>query len=304
MRQGLTRLIAASILLAVTATVALPQPGLAGRHGVEAEFTDVTETLRFGPQTQFLAATLRARPSEIRFVRNASAPCDKLSVDKTALWFATDADGNVDTETTVDSYARDTTVIAPGFHYDCAPKDTEIVAIIYNQAYGSEPALVDKRALQASAGAGEFFYALTTPDNTPLQEGKWRVAFYEGKTPLSTGEILLGGSADVDTAKQAVVQGTVIDLRSGQPVWQARIFVLNPGVTVEDFARNTRREDIYAQTRTDAQGQFSLWKPLERNTAYAMLIAADGYKLRGTNRLFIGDQAASPVSLDIKLVKK
>lgn len=303
MRQGLIRLVAACAFFAITAAAALPRTGLANSNTVEAEFVNVNGTPSALLRTMTPQTRLLARQGEIGHV-NAQAPCDQLTVEKTALWFATDNDGNVDTETTVDSYDRGTTVIAPGFQYDCAPKDTEIVVIIYNQAYGSEPALVDKRALQASADPGAFFYALTTPDNSPLQEGKWRVAFYQGKVPISTGEILLGGAADVDTTTQAVVRGMVTDLRSGQPVWQARIFVLNPGVTVEEFARTTRREDVYVQTRADAQGQFSLWKPLERNTAYAMLIAADGYKLRGTNRLVIGDQAVSPVDLDIKLVKR
>jgi hypothetical protein len=130
------------------------------------------------------------------------------------------------------------------------------------------------------------------------------VAFYQDKTPLSTGEILLGGRADVDVTTQAVLQGAVADLRSGQPVVGARIYVLNPGVTIADFTHDAKREDIYVQTRTDDQGQFALWKPLERNTQYAMLIAADGYKLRGTDRLIIGGQAPSPVTLDIKVVKR
>jgi hypothetical protein len=230
--------------------------------------------------------------------------CEKLTADVPALWFSTDSDGNVDTDTTVKDYPADTTVIAPGFRYPCAPENTEVVVIIYNQAYGSDPALVDKRELQASPTPDVFYYALTTPDGSPLQEGSWRVAFYVGKSVLTAGEILLGGAASLDTAKQVVVQGTVTDLRTGQPVWQARIFVLNPGVSLQEFARNTRREDIFVQTRADAQGRFSLWKPLDRNVQYAMLIAADGYKLRGTDRLIIGDQAASPVNLDIKLVKR
>ena len=230
--------------------------------------------------------------------------CAALSASTPATWYATDNDGTVNTDTVVQDYPRGTSVIAPGFQYDCAPANVEIVIIVYNQAYGSEPALVDKRTLPAAETPGVFYYTLTTPDGSALQEGLWRVAFYEGKTVLSSGEILVGGAASLDTATQAVIQGTVTDLRTGQPVWQARIFVLQPGVSVEQFARGTQREDIFAQTRTDAQGHFSLWKPLERNVQYAMLIAADGYKLRGTNRLIIGDQATSPVHLDIKLVKR
>ena len=94
------------------------------------------------------------------------------------------------------------------------------------------------------------------------------------------------------------------DQRTGEPIWQARVFVLNPGVTLEGFLKDTKREDVFVQTRTDADGQYSLWKPLDRDTQYAMLIAADGYKLRGTNKLIIGDDVSSPVTLTIQLVKR
>lgn len=282
--------------LACFVAIGLPQAGRA-QAGVTADFTD-------------LPATLASRIALDRVVPRApsqgapAASCAKLSVHAPAAWFAADSDGNINTDEAVDSYPSGATILAPGFTYDCVPKDTDIVVIIYNQAYGDQPALVEKRTLRASADAGVFFYGLTTPDGSALQDGTWRVAFYQGKTSLATGEILVGGAASVDTSSQAVVAGAVSDLRSGQPIVDARIFVLNPGVTIADFTRNPRREDIFAQTRSDAQGQFSLWKPLERNTAYAMLIAADGYKLRGANNLTIGDDAESPVSLAIQLVQK
>jgi hypothetical protein len=234
----------------------------------------------------------------------AAKPCDKLSASQPASWFGTDADGNVDTTQTVDNYAAGSIVIAPGFTYPCAPADAEVVVIVYNQAYGSDPALIDKRTIQAGETEDTFFYGITTPDGSPLQEGQWRAAFYQDKTPLTTGDIIVGGNASVDVATQVVLQGAVTDGRTGQPVWQARIFVLNPGITVDQFRRDPQRDQIFAQTRTDAQGEFALWKPIERNTAYAMLIAADGYKLKGTDRLYVGDQAPSPVTLSIKLVKR
>jgi hypothetical protein len=297
MTQRLNRTLAALIfgLAAVW-----PQTGLANGRLVPVNFNDYSLNLHLR-QADRVQAT---GPTAVSTGQITAAPCSALTASSPASWFATDSDGNVDTTTIVDSYPTSSTVVAPGFTYDCVPKDTEVVIIIYNQAYGTDPALVEKRTLQASPSQGLFFYALTTPDGSPLQEGKWRVAFYQGKTPLSTGEILLGGSADVDIAKQAVLQGAVVDARSGQPVVGARLFVLNPGVTVADFARDTVREDIFVQTRTDDQGQFAMWKPLERNTQYAMLIAADGYKLRGTDRLIIGDQADSPVNLEIKLAPK
>ncbi|MCL4506469.1 MAG: carboxypeptidase-like regulatory domain-containing protein [Chloroflexi bacterium] len=293
MRQRLIRALGA---LACFVAVGLPQAGRA-QAGVTANFTDLPITLAKGIAPDRVAAH---RPTQ----GAPAASCTKLTVHAPAAWFEVDSDGNVNTDSAVDSYPSGATILAPGFTYDCVPKDTDVVVIIYNQAYGDQPALVEKRTLPASAGEGVFFYGLTTPDGSALQDGKWRVAFYQGKTSLATGEILVGGAASVDTSRQAVLGGAVSDLRSGQPVADARIFVLNPGVTIADFTRDPRREDIFAQTRSDAQGQFSLWKPLERNTAYAVLIAADGYKLRGANNLTIGDDAESPVNLEIQLVQK
>lgn len=289
----------------------LPQTGLAHGSGVQADFIDLPAA---GPVTGSLLkpaalSSLRygadATPSQRPAGEMAATAltCAKLSAGSTT-WFAADADGNVDTAKEVDTYPTGATILAPGFKFACAPKDVDIVVIIYNEAYGDQPALVEKRTLRASPTSGVFFYGLTTPDGSALQDGKWRVAFYLGKTPLTTGEVLVGGASSMDETLQALLQGTVLDLRTGQPVVGARIFVLNPGVTIAGFTRETRGEDIFAQTRSDDQGQFALWKPLQRNTAYAVLIAADGYRLRGANNLTIGDDAASPVALDIQIIKK
>ena len=275
--------------------IGLPQAGQA-QAGVTADFTDFPAlVLHIAPFPPVARQHTRLAPV---------AACNQLTVRQPAVWFEADSAGNVNTDSTMDSYPSGATILAPGFAYDCVPKDTAIVIIIYNQSYGDQPALVEKRTLHASTGAGLFYYGLTTPDGSALQDGKWRVAFYQGKTSLATGEILVGGAADVDTASQAVLGGAVSDLRSGQPIAGARIFVLNAGVSIADFTRDPRRGDIFAQTRSDEQGQFSLWKPLSRNTAYAVLIAADGYRLRGANHLTIGDAAESPVNLEIQLMPK
>ena len=310
MRESLRRLTAITICCAaVLSGQIVPARGSA----VQAPFTDLPGVLAL-PQAQRLqpvkGAEYSVRQSAIENPKSkiqnrpSAAPCEAFTASTPASWFAADSDGAVDTDTEVDNYPSGTVVIAPGFKYDCAPQDIDIIVVIYNQAYGSDPALVEKRTLQATPTAGIFFYALTTPDGSPLQEGRWRIAFYQNKTTISSGDILLGGVADLDVTRQAAVQGSVTDQRTGQPVWQARIFVLKPGVSLEDFMQDTQRDDIFVQTRTDAEGQFSLWKPLDRNTQYAMLIAADGYKLRGTDRLIIGDQATSPVALSIQLVKR
>ena len=298
------RLLRALAIFIFCMAALLPQTGLASGRPLPVEFSDYSGQANLTMRSRMAGRARQTAPAAAGTARNAAAPCDALIPSAPAAWFATDSDGNVDAATTVEAYPSGTTVLAPGFSYNCVPKDTEIVIIIYNQVFGTDPALVEKRTLQASSSEGVFFYALTTPDGSALQEGKWRVAFYQGKTPLSTGEILLGGAADVDVAKQAVLQGTVLDARSGQPVAGGMVLVLNPGISVDEFARNTVRENVYVQTRTDDQGFFSMWKPLVRNEQYAMLIAADGYKLRGTDRLIITDEAASPVNLEIKVAPR
>jgi len=309
------RLIRACIALVSFFAIGLPQAGFASSRGVQADFTDlpivISAPVSAGAQllrsvgligiTNGVADVQRRQEQAV--LKAPAAACTKLSAGATT-WFAADADGNVDTAKEIDTYPSGAIILAPGFKYACTPKDVEIVVIIYNEAYGDQPALVEKRTLRASPTAGVFFYGLTTPDGSPLQNGKWRVAFYLGKTPLTTGEVLVGGATSMDATQQALLQGTITDLRTGQPVAGARIFVLNPGLTIADFTHETRGEDIYAQTRSDDQGQFSLWKPLQRNTAYAVLIAADGYKLRGANNLTIGDDAESPVAIDIQVIKK
>ncbi len=300
-----SRLCALACLLAISLPQAMPvmargsSPASLGR-GVQADFTDVTAEISLPRVIDVGAAT---SPRTHLSDPHLAAACTKLSAGKTA-WFASDADGNVDTGLSVDAYDEGVTILAPGFKYACAPKDVDIVVIIYNESYGDQPALVDKHTLRASPGAGVFYYGLTTPDGQPLQNGQWRVAFYLGKTVLSTGEVVVGGKTSMDATQQAVLQGTIKDLRTGKPVAGARVFILNPGVTIADFTSDARNEAIYAQTRTDDQGQYALWKPLDRNTTYAMLIAADGYKLRGANNLTIGSDAETPVTLDVQIIKK
>jgi hypothetical protein len=145
-----------------------------------------------------------------------------------------------------------------------------------------------------------YAYPLSADDGSPLDEGEWKVAFYKDKTLLASSVVRVGGEAG---AGGVAVRGTVRDNNTRKPIKGALVAVLKPGVSVKTFLDTGRESDLLASGTTDSLGQFSLNRPLARDTTYGLLIVARGFRPIARDDLRLGADAATPLSMDILMVK-
>jgi len=225
----------------------------------------------------------------------ATAACNKMTAGDVA-WVTLNDEGDIHQQ--VESYPSGTTGIVPVFEYNCVPKKTNIVTVF---ALDGETVYTDKEALQASNSSSFYGYPLSTTDDSPLGEGEWSVEFYNNKTLLTSGIVIVG---DAEGSDRVTVVGTVKDAKTKKGIKGALILVLNPDVTVQDFVDGGQKdEDVFTAAKTDGKGQFELEAPLARNAAYSIIIVAKGYQPIAQDGLEITDDDPNPLELTITLTK-
>jgi hypothetical protein len=224
----------------------------------------------------------------------AAQACDSLRAGPVS-WVTLDEQGEIDQHVT--AYPSGATEIVPVFDYACVPKNTTIVTIF---TYAGEAVLSDKEILKASDQADVYAYPLSSDDGSPLEEGEWQVAFYKDKTLLTSGVVRVGGE---QRSGGVALRGTVRDGNTRKPIKGALVAVLKPGIAVKTFLDSGKESDLFASGTTDSLGQFSLSRPLARDTTYGLLIVARGYRPIARDDLRLGTGDADPLSMDILMVK-
>ena len=223
------------------------------------------------------------------------AACDEMEAGSVA-WVTLDEDGDIDQQ--VESYDSGVTTITPVFEYDCVPRAVTIVSVF---TLNGETIFTDRESLRATNGGGRYAYPLGTNDDAPMDDGEWGVRFYNNRTLLSQGYVLIGESG-ATAGETATVEGTVIDQRNKKPIRGAVVLVLEPGITVTNWVEEGQlKEDVYSAGKSDSKGVFQLANPLQRNVAYSIVIVARGFKPLGKDGLLITNQQPDPVQLDIKM---
>jgi hypothetical protein len=226
---------------------------------------------------------------------SAAAACDTLRAG-TVTWVTLNDEGGIDRQ--VSAYPSGTTAIAPLFEYSCAPKNTTIVTVF---SHDGETVLTDKEALRPSERAESYSYPLRNEDNTALENGEWKVAFYKDKTLLTSGTVQVGGATAASNA--VTVRGTVRDGNTRKPIKAALVAVIKPGMSVSAFLESGRETDLLASGTTDSLGQFSLNRPLTRDIIYSLLIVAKGYRPIGRDDFKLGGDDPDPLDMDILMMK-
>jgi hypothetical protein len=239
------------------------------------------------PRTMALA-------SEIARAAVAAQACDTLGASPVS-WVILDDQGEIERQVT--AYPSGTIEIVPTFEYSCVPKNTTIVTVF---THAGEAVLSDKETLRPGTQAGVYAYPLSADDNSPLEEGEWKVAFYKDKQLLTSGAVRIGSAA---RASGVAVRGTVRDGNTRKPIKGALVAVLKPGIPVKTFLDTGREADIFTSGTTDSLGQFSLSRPLARDTTYGLLIVARGYRPITRDDLRLGADDPDPLSMDILMVK-
>jgi hypothetical protein len=228
----------------------------------------------------------------------APAGCDQLQASGVA-WVTLTPDHHVDKQVT--SYASGTSSITPIFQYNCIPDNTTVVTVF---SLNGQTIFSDKEALAARTTAALYGYDLETNDGSPLSDGEWDVQFFNNKTALSGGSVVVGNtSGDPAQTSSATVQGVVQDKDSQAPIQGADILVLKPGVKTQDFLQNGQQQsDVFTAGQSDSQGAFTLHDKLERHRVYSMIIAVEGYKTLGNDSFQINNEP-DPVSINIAMTK-
>jgi hypothetical protein len=240
------------------------------------------------------AAPVRVGRAIVAAHDNTAQACASLQAGP-VTWVTLDAQGQIDKH--VASYPSDTTEIVPNFEYTCVPKNTTIVTVF---TYQGNALLSDKEALKSSNQAGAYAYPLSTDDGSPLDHGQWKVSFYRDKTLLVSGVVQVG---DDQGSSGVMVRGTVRDGNTRNPIKGAFVAVLKPGILVKTFLDAGKETDILASGTTDSLGQFSLNRPLARDTTYSLLVVARGYRPITRDDLRLSANDSDSQRMDVLMVK-
>lgn len=236
-----------------------------------------------------LAAALPTPPAE------AAAVCRTFQPTSEVAWYLSED------EPMVDFYPSGTEAIEPYFEYSCAPRNTTVVTIF---TLNGEEIHTDEEVLQPSGAGAIYSYPLAAKQG-PVPEGEWGVTFLVNDQPVVAGAITVGGEpSEPQVSDEVQVGGTVTDKRTRKPIRGAMFVVLQPGVTVQQFADDDfADEHVLVSATTDARGEFVLDLPLERGVEYSIVVAARGYKPVAQDGFVVEEGDEDPLQLNVTMVK-
>ena len=226
-----------------------------------------------------------------------AAACTDMQATDVA-WVTLTPNHHIDKQ--VPAYDSGVMDITPVFQYSCAPANSTIVSVF---SLNGLTVFTDKEAIKPRTSAGLYAYALETLDGTALADGEWGVQYFNDKTLLTTGSVVVGQGGNAGQTGAATVQGVVQDQDAQSPIEGAVILVLNPGVTAQAFVSGGQKDgDVYTAGKSDSQGAFTLQKKLPRHQVFSMLVVAGGYKPLGSDTFQVLDDP-DPVSITISMTK-
>lgn len=224
--------------------------------------------------------------------------CTKMKADEVGFFTVTE-EGDIDE--IVESLPSGATEIHAGFTYNCVPKSTVIVTV---WDLDGETIFSGKESLKPSTADSAYVAGLQNKDGSELPDGEYSVSFYNNKTLLTSGTIVIGGEGADSEGGTVSIEGAITDKRTGRPIVGATIIVLSPSTTIREWVDNDMpADDIFASAETDADGEFAFDEPLERNVAYPFIVGADGYQLILEEEVMFDDEAPDPVVLGIQMTK-
>lgn len=137
-----------------------------------------------------------------------------------------------------------------------------------------------------SGDQGDTFTCLYN-DQSGMPEGNYHIELYAGQNLdlLTQSDVVVGGSANNGPSQpsdQGVVTvfGQVLDADSNNPLPGAEIYVLNPGITFDQWKANDFADaDIFSFAKADDQGNYSLPDKLALDVGYTLVVYVEGYKI-------------------------
>lgn len=221
-------------------------------------------------------------------------------------WYKTDKDGRLTDP--IDSYDNTVDTIAVAFDFS---------GFVDGQGWGDKWYLNDEKIYDGTytwsgGSSGQSNTYINTTDGSALPEGTYKVELYvdNGGGAIGSSTVNVGngggntGTPSKPAANGVTLFGNIYDADTNKPLDGAYVFVLNPGVTYEQWAdKNFPQEDIYSYTQSDSNGDYRIPDKVERGAIYAVAGSMDGYYDQYNNSMTWTDQDPDEYKLDIGLSK-
>ncbi len=144
-----------------------------------------------------------------------------------------------------------------------------------------------------------------------MPDGNYHIELYAGQDLklLTQSDVVVGGgtnSGPSQPSNQGVVtvSGQVVDADSKNPLPGAEVYVLNPGITFDQWkTNNLANADIFSYAKADDQGNYVLPDKLALNVGYSFVVYVDGYSITYGDNLTWTSQDPINYQMDIKMSK-
>lgn len=108
-----------------------------------------------------------------------------------------------------------------------------------------------------------------------LPDGEYHLVLTVNDKVITEGKVVVGRRVeDTDTE----ISGQVVDASTRRGIPDVLVLALHPGVRVQDFLQQKRREMIFASAKTDRNGHFTFDRQLPKGQAYGLVVVARGYR--------------------------
>lgn len=148
-------------------------------------------------------------------------------------------------------------------------------------------------------------------DGDPMPNGTYKLELYAGDnlTLMGTSSSVevsgsSGGTAqpqNQSSGNTITVYGQVYDSATNKPINDAYVFVLNPGITYDEWANaNYPDKDISTYLQTGSDGRYKI-TDIPRNTEFTLVFSAQGYYDSYADNLSAGDSDPAENEINVGL---
>jgi hypothetical protein len=145
--------------------------------------------------------------------------------------------------------------------------------------------------------------------NNGFPDGNYHISLFagDGLKLMAEADVTVGGSSpNPQPSGNGVVtlSGQIVDGDTMNPIPGAKIFVLKPGITFDQWKTDEFADaDLFSYATADGQGNFRVPDKLALDTGYTLVIYAEGYKITYGDNLTWSNQDPVDFQMLIKMSK-
>jgi hypothetical protein len=143
-----------------------------------------------------------------------------------------------------------------------------------------------------------------------LPDGSYKLQLFAGSDlpQLVESSITMGGGSGgtvpPPSSSGVTLFGTITDADTGYGISGVYVFILNSGITYDDWAgRNYTENDIFTWTKTDANGNYRMAVAINRNTPYTFVASIQGYYDQAGDNLVWSDTDPGEYEFNVSMSK-